>query len=301
MIVGLSLVTTACAFFLLGDSHARRDASFHRGEYEAEVDSLRAEIRDQLARLRLPEPNSAATADQVTPHEARPATMADYPDRTKIVAEIKEELQNEMGLLPVQLLRDRQSSFVELYVTDNAGETTYGTAGYLGSGYFITVKHVVVAVKDDEHQSGRKVASIKVIYRGKDVVANLVDAGDADVPVHSGDWAIIRTRPVDIPALRADASFAYEFAEPIFRLGNDYSKGIILSTGYVGQRTKNGLVTCLTDGHPGVSGGGVLDRQGDLVGISIGRMQSDFRFSFILPLRAEMFRKVPHLRHRAGS
>ena len=68
-----------------------------------------------------------------------------------------------------------------------------------------------------------------------------------------------------------------------------------MSTGYVGQRTGNGLVTCLTDGHPGVSGGGVLDRDGDLVGIPIGRMQGDYRFSFILPLRQEMFRKVPEL------
>jgi hypothetical protein len=61
---------------------------------------------------------------------------------------------------------------------------------------------------------------------------------------------------------------------------------------YVGQRTSNGLVTCLTDGHPGVSGGGVLDQRGDLVGIPIGRMQGDYRFSFILPLRPEMLRKV---------
>jgi hypothetical protein len=39
----------------------------------------------------------------------------------------------------------------------------------------------------------------------------------------------------------------------------------------------------------------VLNRTGELVGIPIGRMQGDFRFSFILPLRAEMFRKIPHL------
>jgi hypothetical protein len=36
----------------------------------------------------------------------------------------------------------------------------------------------------------------------------------------------------------------------------------------------------------------VLNRHGDLVGIPIGRMQGDYRFSFILPLRAEMLRKV---------
>jgi hypothetical protein len=48
----------------------------------------------------------------------------------------------------------------------------------------------------------------------------------------------------------------------------------------------------LTDGHPGVSGGGVLNAEGQLVGIPIGRMEGDFRFSFILPLRDEMFQKV---------
>jgi hypothetical protein len=37
----------------------------------------------------------------------------------------------------------------------------------------------------------------------------------------------------------------------------------------------------------------VLNQQGDLVGIPIGRMQGDYRFSFILPVRGEMFRKVP--------
>lgn len=40
-----------------------------------------------------------------------------------------------------------------------------------------------------------------------------------------------------------------------------------------------------------VSGGGVLNQQGDLAGIPVGRMQGDFRFSCILPLRSEMLRK----------
>jgi hypothetical protein len=56
-----------------------------------------------------------------------------------------------------------------------------------------------------------------------------------------------------------------------------------------------GLVSALTDGHPGVSGGGVLDAKGNLVGIPIGRIEGDYRFSFILPLRPEMFRNVPLL------
>ena len=146
---------------------------------------------------------------------------------------------------------------------------------------------------DDDRGSGRTITSIKVVYRGKEIPAKVVDFGNADAEVQSGDWAIIQTRELDLPALHADTHYAYDFASPIFRLGNDYSKGIILGTGYVGQRTSSGLVTCLTDGHPGVSGGGVLDQRGNLVGIPVGRMQGDYRFSFILPLRPEMLRKVP--------
>jgi len=37
----------------------------------------------------------------------------------------------------------------------------------------------------------------------------------------------------------------------------------------------------------------VLNQRGDLVGIPIGRMQGDYRFSFILPIRGEMLRKLP--------
>ena len=80
----------------------------------------------------------------------------------RMVAEIKQELQSEMGLLPLQLLRDRRTSFVELYSTDNQGRTNYGTAGYLGNGYFITVKHAVVALKDDDNRDGlRRITSIR--------------------------------------------------------------------------------------------------------------------------------------------
>jgi hypothetical protein len=180
---------------------------------------------------------------------------------------------------------------------DNFGKTNYGTAGYLGDGYFVTVKHGVIALDDSaDGREARRITSIKIRYKGKDLPARVVDSGNASVEVHAGDWAIIKvSQTLDLPPLQIDTAYPYDFAEPIFRLGNDYSKGIILSTGYVGQRTANGLVTCLTDGHPGVSGGGVLNQEGHLVGIPIGRMQGDYRFSFILPLRAEMFRKVPGL------
>jgi Trypsin-like peptidase domain len=281
----VSLVAIAASFFVLGVMHARNQEAVERASFDAKLEAIRAQLTHSSTQIRTAGTSGLAAGDAgLTNDEAL---------RLKLVETVKQELQVEMGLMPVQLLRERRSSFVELYTEDNYGKTSYGTAGYLGNGYFVTVKHAVVALGSEEGQSGaRRIVSIKVLNEGHEVPATLVDAGDAEAEVHPGDWAIIRTAVLDLPALRPNITFAYDFAEPIFRLGNDYSKGIIVSTGYVGQRMTNGLVTALTDGHPGVSGGGVLDRRGDLVGIPIGRMQGDYRFSFILPMRAEMLRRV---------
>jgi hypothetical protein len=263
----------------------------------ADNDARLAALQDHLARGIL-RSREAAVVPSGTDGQRQPEIVpADGQAQSALIDEIKRQLQSEMGLMPVRLLRERRDSFVELNAVDNFGKTSYGTAGYLGDGYFITVKHGVIALDDPEDgRGGRRIVSITIRYRNRDLPATIVDSGDANVEVHSGDWAIIRVRSkVNLPALKIDTAYTYDFAEPIFRLGNDYSKGIILSTGYVGQRTPNGLVTCLTDGHPGVSGGGVLNQQGDLVGIPIGRMQGDYRFSFILPVRSEMFRKIPGL------
>jgi hypothetical protein len=269
----------------------------------ADNDARLSALQDNLARgiLRTRE---VSVVPSGTDGQRQPEIVpADGQTQSALIDEIKRQLQSEMGLMPVRLLRERRDSFVELNAVDNFGKTSYGTAGYIGDGYFITVKHGVIALDDPgEGRDGRRIVSITVRYRDKDLPATVVDSGDANVEVHSGDWAIIRVRrKVDLPALRIDTVYNYDFAEPIFRLGNDYSKGIILSTGYVGQRTTNGLVTCLTDGHPGVSGGGVLNQQGDLVGIPIGRMQGDYRFSFILPVRPEMFRKIPGFNAPSGA
>ena len=277
------LLATAAAFFTLGVIHSRgTDAVAQRLDVQSDVRETRRSGPLVVS----------ATDGRVVAHKDEPVGISTPAARATMVAEIKQEIQDEMGLLPVHLLRERRASFVELYAYDNSGQKNYGTAGYLGRGYFVTVKHAVVALAGDTEEGPRKMTAVTVVYKGTEIPARVIDMGDADVEVHSGDWAIIKTKELDLPALHVDTSFAYEFAEPIFRLGNDYSKGIILSTGYVGQRISTGLVTCLTDGHPGVSGGGVLDQRGDLVGIPIGRMQGDYRFSFILPMRAEMLRKV---------
>ena len=294
-IVTAALITmTAVIFYTLGEYSAERLLIRQHAEGDARIDALRAELHRTVATFeRTP---AAVGASGVLGEEPSPVNTR---GRDLLVSEVKRQLQDEMGLLPVQLLRERRESFVELYAFDNAGKTNYGTAGYLGQ----RVLHHRQARRDGVARRPRRTAtrparSNPCAWRGEGSVsaASIVDVGDADVEVHSGDWAILKVNdPVDLPALKINPRFSYDFAEPIFRLGNDYSKGIILSTGYVGQRTANGLVTCLTDGHPGVSGGGVLDRNGDLVGIPIGRMQGDYRFSFILPVRDEMFRKIASL------
>jgi S1-C subfamily serine protease len=279
--VVLSL-SIALLFFGLGSYLTARqsaDSADRLAELRAEVDLLRR--RDDA--------RPAGTAGRV-------GRVPDDDGRAALVADVKRQLQHEMGLLPLNLLRERRDSFVELYSYDDKGSSSYGTAGYLGHGYFITVKHGVVALGQELSTDPRRITSIKLSYRGKSLNARLIDSGDARVEVDPGDWAIVKVKEnVDLPALNVNLQYGFDFADPIFRLGNDYSKGIILATGYVGQRTPNSLVTCLTDGHPGVSGGGVLNRDGELVGIPVGRMQGDYRFSFILPLRREMFRKIDHL------
>jgi S1-C subfamily serine protease len=273
---GLAISIVALAFSL-GSWYAHRNMALQIADNDARIAALRVEFARSVDQIRAPEFLAKMGA----------------PDGA-LVEEVKRQLQSEMGLMPLRLLRERRASFVELHTLDNRGKSGYGTAGYLGHGFFITVKHGVVVLDDDRDGSDHQITSIALRYNGKEVPAEVVDAGDATFEVHAGDWALLKVQEeVDLPPLTIDAGFAYDFAEPIFRLGNDYSKGISVSTGYVGQHTNNGLVTCLTDGHPGVSGGGVLNQKGNLVGIPVGRMQQDFRFSFILPLREEMFRMLP--------
>jgi hypothetical protein len=224
--------------FSLGSWSAQHQMSRQIAENDARVTALRDDVARSIVEMhRSQQQVPSGTGGQRQP-EVVTASGSQQGERTALVDEVKRELQSEMGLFPVRLLRERRESFVELNAYDNFGKTNYGTAGYLGNGYFITVKHGVVAL--DEAVDGRdvrRITDIKIRYKGRDLPARLIDAGDATVEVHSGDWAIIRVRAaIDLPPLRVNAAYGYEFAEPIFRLGNDYSKGIILSTGRMNEK-----------------------------------------------------------------
>ena len=286
------VIASAIALLFLGLGN-------YLGARQNDSEEQLAALRAEIALLKRPQPEAAGTSGR---GDTRSSEALNDLNRAAIVEDVKRQLQDEMGLLPLNLLRDRRTSFVELYSYDDRGSSSYGTAGYLGNGYFITVKHGVVALGQEGLRDPREIVAVKLMYNGKLIPARVVDSGDANVEVDPGDWAIVKVKEsIDLPPLNVNLAFGFDFADPIFRLGNDYSKGIIVSTGYVGQKTANKLVTCLTDGHPGVSGGGVLNANGELVGIPIGRMQGDYRFSFILPLRTEMFRKVAHLKRDVGA
>jgi hypothetical protein len=138
----------ATLFFGLGNLAARP------GVEAEQIAALRAEI-EQLRNI---QPAVTGTSGLA----AAPVPEADG-GRAALVEDVKRQLQSEMGLLPLNLIRDRRQSFVELYSYDDRGASSYGTAGYLGNGYFITVKHGVIALGQEGVADPREITSIKLI------------------------------------------------------------------------------------------------------------------------------------------
>src|SRR6478672_9614082 len=162
----------ALLFFGLGNYLGARqtaDSDVRLAELRAEVDLLRK--------------RPVETAGTTGMSRANVAAMMDDASRASLIADVKRQLQDEMGLLPLTLLRERKDSFVELYSYDDRGSSSYGTAGYLGNGYFITVKHGVIALGQDGVAEQRKIVSVKVMYKGRPLAARVIDAGDAKVEV----------------------------------------------------------------------------------------------------------------------
>ncbi len=201
-------------------------------------------------------------------------------------------------------LRRFQRSFVELraYLDPTHESYNFGTAGYLGHGYFITVKHNVTSLKDP--RSGKALFNIQdlaVRYRNTDYPVQLVDEGNSEGiqgEIDDEDWAIVKAdEDFDLVPLTVNLATRLSFGDLVVRFGNDYNKGIIATTGYVGSPLEDAsnILPCLTDGNPGLSGGGVLNQGGDFVGLGLGRLGEGYRLTLILPLRPEMFRKVPFI------
>src|SRR3954447_2191227 len=147
LVFSTSILATAVSCFTLGVVQTRRADT---GTADAQLDAIRAEVRSEIVKTaRAQAVVPAGTTGRVAPRSESAEPTPGGAARARMITEIKKELQQEMGLMPVTLLRDRRSSFVELYSYDNLGKTNYGTAGYLGNGYFITVKHGVIVLPDE--------------------------------------------------------------------------------------------------------------------------------------------------------
>src|SRR5436305_1149198 len=105
-----TVTSIAASCFMLGIFHARSNDALNRETYDAKLDAIRAEVRSELGRNARAEAVPAGTSAHPDSHA--PADVAGgAAARAKIVTQIKQELQTEMGLLPVHLLRERRSSF----------------------------------------------------------------------------------------------------------------------------------------------------------------------------------------------
>jgi hypothetical protein len=151
----LLFALSAVVFFGLGNFLAARQAAENENE---QIAALRAEIG--ILRRQHPVDSSLISGTSGRALTPKPTAMDDE-SRAALVADIKRELKTEMGLLPLSMLRERRESFVEMYSYDATGSSNYGTAGYLGHGYFITVKHGVVALGNAP--DSRKITSVKLM------------------------------------------------------------------------------------------------------------------------------------------
>jgi hypothetical protein len=206
----------------------------------------------------------------------------------------------ELGYFRPAVLKKYRSSFVEVYAYFRDGKTVkanYGTAGYLGDGFFLTSKHIVDPYSAPGEPAPPTIFAVKIKHRSGLLDAEVVDTGDASVRGEPslGDWALLKTSPppAGLLALKARPDYVFHFADPLVRFGNDYNHGVFVSLGYAGQTTEEGWVTWLADLHPGASGGGVLNLDEELVGLNGGALEGDNRLAVIIPIRPEMLRRLP--------
>jgi hypothetical protein len=249
--------------------------------------------RDALEQVRTKTQENAALKKRAETAEAN----------TKLVierfGEAMKAYASDAGRFSGRSLREHEKSFVQIYAfyrKDRKNMATAGTACYLGDRYFLTAKHVVIQEAEPGKQPP-KTTAIDIRIDGRLVPVRLLDNGatqEAD-QIDVGDWAVVVTD--DVPAglvpLKPNPRYVFNFGERLIRYGNDSNRGIAPAAGYVAQVSEDGWVTWLVDSLPGCSGGGVLNDRDELVGLNGGYLDGSTRLAVIIPIRVEMFRKLP--------
>ena len=221
---GLTFSLSSLAFSL-GSWSAQRSMAQQIADNDARLSALQDNLARSILRIaRRARSSRRAPTASGSRRSCRPTVEA----QSALIDEIKRQLQSEMGLMPVRLLRERRDSFVELNAVDNFGKTSYGTAGYLGDGLL----HHRQARRDRARRSGR----------GARRPPHRVDHGplqEQGPARHASSTAATRTSRCTratgrssasaarwtCRALRIDTAYGYDFAEPIFRLGQRLLEG----------------------------------------------------------------------------
>lgn len=251
------------------------------------------EHRDTREKLRAKTQENAALTKRVETAETN----------TKLVierfGEAMKAFANDAGHFSGRSLRTHEKSFVQIYGfyrKDRKNMATAGTACYLGGGYFLTAKHIVVQ-ETLPGQEAPRTSAIDIRVDGRLVPVRLVDKGDTQEAdqIDVGDWAVVVADrvPDSLLPLKPNARYSFNFGERLVRYGNDSNRGIAPAAGYVAQVSGDGWVTWLVDSLPGCSGGGVLNDRDELVGLNGGYLDGSTRLAVIIPIRPEMFRKLP--------
>jgi FlaG/FlaF family flagellin (archaellin) len=214
-------------------------------------------------------------------------------------AEAMKSFANEAGHFSGRSLGKYEKSFVQVYAfyrKDGRNMATAGTACYLGGKYFLTAKHIVI----QEAASGTKppkTTRIEVRINRQMVAVQLIDNGETQEreQIDIGDWAVLVADriPEGLVALKPNPTYSFMFGERLVRYGNDSNRGIAPAAGYVAQVSESGWISWLVDSLPGCSGGGVLNAKDELVGLNGGYLDGSTRLAVIIPIRSEMFRRLP--------
>lgn len=218
---------------------------------------------------------------------------------------VLDHLKLQVGdLFTTSWLKEKSRSVLEVVALWDKGNVTMrSSAGYIGEGYFLTVQH---GVYSGTPSTGLVPSQERFIfYDGKNIPAKIHKRGkryEIGNFLTIDDWVVLKVdQDIDVPALTVPKIARMAPGKAIARFGNDLGWGVVFDTGYLGHRINSGLYSSLISSHSGNSGGSVLNVDGELIGITIGRSTEGDNFVYIQKLIPEMFVDIPHLKDRLAQ
>ena len=115
-------------------------------------------------------PQASASKRPARPAPRAPTrcAMMDDASRASLIADVKRQLHGRDGAAAAHAAaRASARASSSSTPTTTSGSSSYGTAGYIGNGYFITVKHGVIALGQEGAADPRKIVSVKLMYKGR--------------------------------------------------------------------------------------------------------------------------------------